>query len=66
MADETNTRGATESHPAAKPVMAPSVAAIRRVNAQDLLGANREVIVTLQDTEYRLRLTSKGKLILTK
>jgi len=66
MADETNTRGISESRPAAKPAAGPSMSAIRRVNAHDLLGANREVIVTLQETEYRLRLTSKGKLILTK
>jgi hemin uptake protein HemP len=39
---------------------------IRRVAAQDLLGSARELIITLQDNEYRLRLTSKGKLILTK
>lgn len=40
--------------------------AIRRVDAFDLLGKGRELIITLQDSEYRLRLTSKGKLILTK
>ncbi len=43
---------------------APS--AIRRVDAMDLLGSGRELIITLQTSEYRLRLTSKGKLILTK
>ncbi|HEY4136531.1 MAG TPA: hemin uptake protein HemP [Alphaproteobacteria bacterium] len=32
----------------------------------ELLGGQREMILTLQETEYRLRVTSKGKLILTK
>ena len=40
--------------------------ATRRVDAFDLLGNGRELIITLQDSEYRLRLTSKGKLLLTK
>lgn len=40
--------------------------AVRRVDAMDLLGSGRELIITLQNSEYRLRLTSKGKLILTK
>lgn len=37
-----------------------------RIDAETLLGSGREVILTLHGTEYRLRLTSKGKLILTK
>ena len=41
-------------------------AIVRRVDAMDLLGSGRELIITLQNSEYRLRLTSKGKLILTK
>jgi Hemin uptake protein len=40
--------------------------AIRRVSAFDLLGTAREIIITLEENEYHLRLTSKGKLILTK
>ncbi len=40
--------------------------AIRRIDAYDLLGTGRELIITLEENEYRLRLTSKGKLILTK
>lgn len=43
-----------------------AASAIRRVDAMDLLGNGRELIITLQTSEYRLRLTSKGKLILTK
>jgi hemin uptake protein HemP len=39
---------------------------VPRIDAQDLLGSGRELIITLHESEYRLRLTSKGKLILTK
>lgn len=39
---------------------------IPRIDVETLLGAQRELILVLQGTEYRLRLTSKGKLILTK
>ncbi|MFN4282189.1 MAG: hemin uptake protein HemP [Alphaproteobacteria bacterium] len=38
----------------------------RRIDVQELLRGQREAILTLQETEYRLRVTSKGKLILTK
>lgn len=38
----------------------------RRMDVQELLRGQRELILTLQETEYRLRVTSKGKLILTK
>ena len=37
-----------------------------RIDVQSLLGTQREVILVLRGTEYRLRLTNKGKLILTK
>lgn len=37
-----------------------------RIDAQTLFGSRREVILTLQDSDYRLRITSNGKLILTK
>jgi hemin uptake protein HemP len=39
---------------------------LTRIDAHSLLGNAREVILVLQGSEYRLRLTSKGKLILTK
>jgi hemin uptake protein HemP len=45
---------------------AASNSALPRIDARQLLGAGREVILTLHEIEYRLRLTSKGKLILTK
>ena len=38
----------------------------RRVDVHELLRGQRELILMLQETEYRLRITSKGKLILTK
>jgi hemin uptake protein HemP len=39
---------------------------LRRVDVHELLRGQRELILMLQETEYRLRITSKGKLILTK
>ena len=45
---------------------AASEASPRRVDVHELLCGQREMILTLQETEYRLRVTSKGKLILTK
>jgi len=38
----------------------------RRVNSRALLGGGRELLIQHAGEEYRLRLTSKGKLILTK
>jgi len=37
-----------------------------RIAVSDLLGEGREAILLHDGTEYRLRLTSNGKLILTK
>ena len=39
---------------------------IRRIAIGDLLGGAREAVLGHDGTEYRLRLTSNGKLILTK
>ena len=39
---------------------------IRRVAIQEILGGGREAVLLHDGTEYRLRLTSNGKLILTK
>lgn len=39
---------------------------LRRLDVQELLRGQRELILMLQETEYRLRVTSNGKLILTK
>lgn len=38
----------------------------RRVRIEDLLGGGREVIIEHGSEEYRLRMTSNSKLILTK
>lgn len=37
-----------------------------RINVCDLLGGNQEVLLIYKNAEYRLRLTSNKKLILTK
>jgi hemin uptake protein HemP len=38
----------------------------RRVRIEDLLGGGRELIIEHRNDEYRLRMTSNSKLILTK
>lgn len=38
----------------------------RRIDIRDLLGGGRELRILHDGQEYRLSLTSKGKLILTK
>jgi hemin uptake protein HemP len=43
-----------------------STAAVRRIPVGDLLGGGREVVLVHRNAEYRLRLTSNDKLILTK
>jgi hemin uptake protein HemP len=40
--------------------------AVPRIPVADLLAGGREVVLVHESTEYRLRLTSNGKLILTK
>ncbi|GAB4366388.1 MAG: hypothetical protein Kow00114_24320 [Kiloniellaceae bacterium] len=44
----------------------PARAAPRRLSSRDLLAETQEVIIVHEGDEYRLRCTSKGKLILTK
>lgn len=39
---------------------------VRRIAISELLAGSREVVLLHDGTEYRLRLTSNGKLILTK
>ncbi len=39
---------------------------VPRIDASTLLAAGREIILVHKDNEYRLRLTSNDKLILTK
>lgn len=44
----------------------PAKAAPRSLRSRDLLGDAREVVIEHDGELYRLRCTSKGKLILTK
>ena len=39
---------------------------VRRIPVGELLGGGREAVLVHDGAEYRLRLTSNGKLILTK
>jgi hemin uptake protein HemP len=49
-----------------KPVQRPISSQPKRVAVRDLLGGGREAVLLHDGDEYRLRLTSNGKLILTK
>jgi hemin uptake protein HemP len=51
-----------------KPVQRPSPTRqpVRRIAISDLLDGGREAVLLHDGDEYRLRLTSNGKLILTK
>ena len=53
----------TEETKNARPAQSPSV---RRVRIEDILAGRREVIIEHGSEEYRLRMTSNSKLILTK
>jgi hemin uptake protein HemP len=44
----------------------PQGFSLPRIDASTLLASGREIILVHKDTEYRLRLTSNDKLILTK
>lgn len=50
--------------PVPKPL--PCSQPVKRVAVSDLLGGGREAVLLHGGDEYRLRLTSNGKLILTK
>jgi hemin uptake protein HemP len=52
----------------AKPQTSPrrSSQPVRRIDISDLLAGGREAVLLHDGSEYRLRLTSNGKLILTK
>jgi hemin uptake protein HemP len=45
---------------------AEAVLPVRRISSQRLLAGERELVIQHQDSEYHLRLTRNGKLILTK
>jgi hemin uptake protein HemP len=56
----------SQSSPAAAPKAEAAAAALRRVAVDELLGGKREIVLLHAGEEYRLRVTSNGKLILTK
>ena len=56
----------TTRQPAAAETLRTPAPARQRLNSAELFGSAREVIIEHADHEYRLRLTSQGKLILTK
>ena len=48
------------------PASSGNVPEERRFSAAALFGSSREVIIELQGVDYRLRITSNGKLVLNK
>ncbi|MEK9969374.1 MAG: hemin uptake protein HemP [Ferrovibrio sp.] len=57
-------RIARVQHPAAD--SAPAAGRLPRIDSRSLFGAGREVVITHDGADYRLRVTASGKLILTK
>jgi hemin uptake protein HemP len=56
----------TESTPTRKPAEGTSIPP-RRLTSEELIGPNRhEVVIQHAGSDYRLRITRQGKLILTK
>ncbi|GLQ96957.1 hemin uptake protein HemP [Dyella mobilis] len=61
----------TLSHPAPRPMLAnvdtaTQIPSVRRISSQRLLAGERELVIQHLGSEYHLRLTRNGKLILTK
>ncbi|GLQ47682.1 hypothetical protein GCM10007862_27330 [Dyella lipolytica] len=61
----------TLSRPSPLPMLpsvdeAATVSSVRRISSQRLLAGERELVIQHQGSEYHLRLTRNGKLILTK
>jgi hemin uptake protein HemP len=57
----------TNSKEAETKIVVPSrTATPKTVKIQDLMGSARELIILHAENQYRLRITSNGKLILTK
>jgi hemin uptake protein HemP len=52
--------------PARDAEAAPAAPATRSLDSRELLAGGREVMIRHGDSTYKLRSTSKGKLILTK
>lgn len=64
-ARETKRLGLT-SEALTAPGTAPQRAALPRLSSRQLFETSREIIIEHEGADYRLRLTSNGKLILTK
>jgi hemin uptake protein HemP len=67
----TSTLTLSLSRPAQPPMLAsvdaaPAAAPVRRISSQRLLAGERELVIQHLGSEYHLRLTRNGKLILTK
>lgn len=62
--NENPERGSLPGRPAADGFRAPS--GLRQLNSAVLFGGAREMVIEHEGEFYRLRCTSKGKLILTK
>jgi hemin uptake protein HemP len=62
----------TLSRPTPSPMLSavdaapPSTSSVRRISSQRLLAGERELVIQHLGSEYHLRLTRNGKLILTK
>jgi hemin uptake protein HemP len=64
---ELSIRGRLPDREAARhPLRAAHAPSIRRIGSRELMGASGQLIIRHAGDEYRLRVTSKGKLILTK
>jgi hemin uptake protein HemP len=66
MSATTLTLSRSTTPPMLPPVDAPSIAPVRRISSQRLLAGERELVIQHLGSEYHLRLTRNGKLILTK
>ncbi len=51
---------------AAGAAQSSGLSTMRRISSDELLAGQRELVIEHGGDEYRLRITSKGKLILTK
>jgi hemin uptake protein HemP len=58
--------GASAPSRSAYPPRPPRAPSIRRVGSRELMGASGQLIIRHAGDDYHLRVTSKGKLILTK
>ncbi|WP_082567438.1 hemin uptake protein HemP [Pelomonas sp. Root1217] len=56
----------TDSHPPKPEAVTLGLGQARQIDSATLLGPKGEVLIVHQQQVYRLRITSQGKLILTK